>query len=262
VSWSIVGLIALVVGIASLVMSFARTGPEEAAKNLANWIAALRTMQARVSLEKIFRSGLYRFLSGLIAVLGAIAPLYSSYEHLERWWHPTPPAINQPSGPPVQTPPPVNSNPPVNPPPAGPPVYQDPTPFSGMSNDEIKKVVGELAEELKAFETEYETQREKIGNETWKATNSAERQKEFDDRQARLTELHRVEQARFQQEFLPQLRALHLEIGVRRNRTPEGNTQPEGIGEGATALGSGILLTHRPLTDLANWFVVFGGKLK
>jgi hypothetical protein len=263
VSWPVISLIALAVGIGSLVMSFARTGPEEAAKNLANWIAALRTVQARINLEKFLRSGLYRFLSGLVAVLGAIAPIYSSYEHFERWWwHSSPPVISQPSNPPVPTPPTTTPSPPAKPPPIAPPPYQDPTPFSGMTNDDIKKVVGELSEELKKFEKEYEAQREKIGNETWTATNSAERQKEFDDRQARLTELHRVEQARFQLEFLSQLRALQLEIGVRLNKTPEGNTQPEGIGEGATALGSGILLTHRPLTDLANWFVVYAGKLK
>jgi hypothetical protein len=245
-------------------MSFARTGPQEAAKNLANWITAFRTVQARISLERFLRSRLYRFLSGLIVLLGAIGPIYSSYQRIEQWWlKSAPPIISQPISPTVQTPV-VVAPPPTSPPiptPVPTPPYQDPTPFSGMSNDDIKKVVGELAEELKKFEKDYETQREKIGNERWTATNSTERQKEFTDREARLAELHRVEQARFQQEFLPQLRALHLEIGIRRNKTPEGNTQPEGINEGAQALGSGIVGTHRPLTDLANWFVVYAGKL-
>src|ERR1700727_689282 len=131
-------------------MSFARTGPAEAAKNLANWIAAFRSVQARISVEQFLRSGLYRFFSGLVAVVGAIAPIYSSYEHFERWWSPS--VISQPVSPPppvVVSPPPATSPPTSTPVP--PPPYQDPTPFSGMSNGEIKKVVGELAEDLKKF---------------------------------------------------------------------------------------------------------------
>src|ERR1022692_550855 len=77
----VISICALLVGIGGLLMSLARTGPEEAAANLSRWIAWFQIPKIQGTLKTIFaevaRSWSWRFIFVCLVALGCLGIIWS-----------------------------------------------------------------------------------------------------------------------------------------------------------------------------------------
>jgi hypothetical protein len=247
----VVSVVALIVGAIGMVMAFARTPPAEAAKNLKLWRDRVRPLDWPVPIA-INRRVIAGYV-GVVLVLGGCIGLFVPFRSA-----PTVETSNPPSPGPVVQHPPAPPPPPQKPPPEN----HQPTVYSGLTDAQLKSEIISVAGDLRSFEANYAKRRGSIAAAPWQYTTGEEHRREFGERQAKLDALDAEETKAFQQQLLPQVRALHLELVIRLNRSGKGATDPGNSGDGSIAFSSGILSPRAPLADLANWLEAYVRELQ
>jgi len=164
-----------------------------------------------------------------------------------------------------RTPPTVQQNPPIGRPKSATiptPEEHQQTAFSNLSDAQLKGFIASVAQDLRKLEADYEAKREAITSAPMRGMTVEEQRPEYGERTNKLDALQNEETVLFQKKYLPEIRTLVLELGIRLNRKREGgNTQPQGYGDAPIVLGNGILTPRTPLRDLAGWLEAYAAEL-
>lgn len=140
--------------------------------------------------------------------------------------------------------------------------FAQPTALTGLSDDQIRKRVGTLANGLRNLEQRYHDEQLAISVAPFKESSESEQRAETQKRRSQIEKLHEDEQREFRDLYLFDARDLLKEIIARAGRRPGGAAQPPGNWiDGLTALNSGIISDHMPLAELAEFLEAYVKKI-